>query len=84
MARLTVRAADRIGLTDRGRIRAGLRADFVLLDPARFIDTATYNDPKQVPEGIGRVFVGGRTVWADGAPTGVLPGDVLREPLPGC
>lgn len=82
VARLTARAADRIGLRDRGRIRAGLRADIVLLDPARFIDTATYNDPKQVPEGISRVFVSGRTVWADGASTGVLPGNVLREPLP--
>jgi hypothetical protein len=29
------------------------------------------------------VFVDGRTVWADGASTGVLPGNVLREPLPG-
>jgi pimeloyl-ACP methyl ester carboxylesterase len=55
----------------------------VLLDPARFIDTATYDDPKRVPEGISRVFVAGRTVWADGAPTGVLLGNVLREPLPG-
>jgi N-acyl-D-amino-acid deacylase len=82
VARLTARAADRIGLRDRGRIRAGLRADIVLLDPARFIDTATYNDPNQVPEGIRRVFVSGRTVWADGASTGVLPGNVLREPLP--
>jgi N-acyl-D-amino-acid deacylase len=82
VARLTARAADRIGLTDRGRITEGLRADLVLLDPARFIDTATYNDPKQVPEGISRVFVSGRTVWADGASTGVLPGNVLREPLP--
>lgn len=82
MARLTARAAERIGLTDRGRIREGLRADLVLLDPARFIDTATYDDPKQVPEGISRVLVGGQTVWAEGAPTGVLPGNVLREPLP--
>jgi N-acyl-D-amino-acid deacylase len=82
VTRLTARAADRIGLADRGRIREGLRADIVLLDPARFIDTATYNDPKQVPEGISKVFVGGRTVWADGASTGVLPGNVLREPLP--
>ena len=84
MTRLTARAADRIGLADRGRIREGLRADIVLLDPARFIDTATYNDPKQVPEGISKVFVDGRTVLADGASTGVLPGHVLREPLPGC
>jgi N-acyl-D-amino-acid deacylase len=83
VARLTARAADRIGLTDRGRITEGLRADLVLLDPARFIDTATYNDPKRIPEGISQVFVGGRTVWADGASTGVLPGNVLREPLPG-
>jgi N-acyl-D-aspartate/D-glutamate deacylase len=83
VARLTARAADRIGLTDRGRISEGLRADIVLLDPARFVDTATYDDPNQVPEGINRVFVGGRTVWADGASTGVLPGNVLREPLTG-
>jgi N-acyl-D-amino-acid deacylase len=82
VARLTARAADRIGLTDRGRISERLRADLVLLDPARFIDTATYDDPKRTPEGISRVFVAGRTVWADGAPTGELPGDVLREPLP--
>ena len=60
----------------------GLRADLVLLDPARFMDTATYDDPKRTPEGISRVFVAGRTVWANGAPTGMLPGDVLREPLP--
>jgi N-acyl-D-amino-acid deacylase len=83
VARLTARAADRIGLSDRGRIREGLRADLVLLDPARFIDTATYDDPKRTPEGISRVFVAGRTVWADGAPTGALAGGVLREPLPG-
>jgi len=83
VARLTVRAADRLGLADRGRITEGLRADLVLVGPARFIDTATYNDPKRIPEGISKVLVGGRTVWADGAPTGMLPGNVLREPLPG-
>jgi N-acyl-D-amino-acid deacylase len=83
VARLTARAVDRIGLADRGRIREGLRADIVLLDPARFIDTATYKDPKRIPEGISHVFVAGRTVWADGASSGVLPGNVLREPLPG-
>jgi N-acyl-D-amino-acid deacylase len=83
VARLTARAADRLSLADRGRIREGLRADIVLLDPARFIDTATYNDPKRIPEGISKVFVEGRTVWADGTSTGVLPGNVLREPLPG-
>jgi N-acyl-D-amino-acid deacylase len=82
VARLTSRAAERIGLTDRGRIREGLRADLVVLDPERFIDTATYDDPKQVPTGVERVIVAGRAVWAGSGHTGELPGGVVREPLP--
>jgi N-acyl-D-amino-acid deacylase len=81
VARLTARAADRLGLTDRGRIKEGLRADLVLLNPARFIDTATYEDPKRYPEGVENVFVAGQAVWANGAPTGALLGGVVREPL---
>jgi N-acyl-D-amino-acid deacylase len=81
VARLTSRAADRLGLADRGRIREGLRADLVLLDPERFIDTATYDDPKQFPTGVERVIVAGRAVWAGTGHTGELPGGVVREPL---
>jgi N-acyl-D-amino-acid deacylase len=83
VARLTSRAADRIGLRDRGRIEEGLRADLVLLDPERFIDTGTYDDPKQVPTGVERVIVAGRAVWlGTTGHTGELPGGVVREPLP--
>lgn len=81
VSRLTARAADRIGLRDRGRIREGLRADLVLLDPEKYIDMATYDDPKRLPEGVARVIVGGQTVYSDGAHTGALPGGVVREPL---
>ncbi|MDQ2745148.1 MAG: D-aminoacylase [Chloroflexota bacterium] len=77
VARLTARAADRLGLRDRGRIIEGLRGDLVLLDPARYIDTATFEEPKQYPEGVERVVVAGKTVWRNGAPTGALPGGVL-------
>jgi N-acyl-D-amino-acid deacylase len=82
VARLTARPAQRLGLRDRGRIEEGLRADLVLLDPAEFVDTATYDDPKRFPSGVIRVFISGQTVWRDGGPTGSLPGGVLREPLP--
>ncbi|HSK99181.1 MAG TPA: D-aminoacylase [Rubrobacteraceae bacterium] len=82
VARLTSRAADRLGLEDRGRIEEGLRADLVLLDPERFTDTATYEDPKQVPTGVERVLVAGRAVWAGAEHTGERPGGVVREPLP--
>ncbi len=83
VARLTARAADRLRLTDRGRIRPGLRADLVLLDPARFRDRATYADPRRHPDGVELVLVAGEAVWRDGGPTGARPGGVVREPLPG-
>jgi N-acyl-D-amino-acid deacylase len=78
VARLTSRPADLLGLSDRGRIADGLRADLVLLDPTRFVDTATYEDPSRAPEGVVGVWVAGERVWADGAPTGARPGGVVR------
>jgi N-acyl-D-amino-acid deacylase len=78
VARLTSRSADLLGLSDRGRIAPGLRADLVVLDPERFVDTATYEDPCRAPEGVVGVWVAGERVWAGGAPTGARPGGVVR------
>jgi N-acyl-D-amino-acid deacylase len=79
IARLTSRAADRLGLADRGRIEPGKRADLVLLDPERYVDTATYADPARTPEGVIGVWVNGRRAWADGGPTGARCGGVVRS-----
>ena len=79
VARLTSRAADRLGLADRGRIAPGLRADLVLLDPDRFVDTATYDDPCRAPDGVVGVWVAGERAWRDGAPTGARPGGVVSR-----
>ena len=78
VARLTARAADRLGLSDRGRIEPGKRADLVLLDPSLYLDTATYEQPKQSPDGVRAVWVAGVAVVRDGAPTGARPGGVMR------
>jgi N-acyl-D-amino-acid deacylase len=83
VGRLTARPADLLGLSDRGRIQEGLRADLVLLDPASYVDTATYDDPIQSPPGIAAVFVGGRAVNRDGQATGERPGEVARAPRDG-
>lgn len=77
VARLTARAADRLNLTDRGRIRPGLRGDLVILDPETFLDRATFDRPQQYPAGIQAVLVAGQTVWHEGGPTGQRPGGVL-------
>lgn len=78
VARLTARAADRLGLADRGRIEPGKRADLVLLDPDRYLDTATYADPRREPDGVVGVWVGGARAWQGGAPTGARRGGVVR------
>ena len=82
VARLTARAADRLGLADRGRIEPGKRADLVLLDSARYVDEATYDDPMRPPDGVLGVWVAGQAVWKDGRATGARPGGVVRDPLP--
>jgi N-acyl-D-amino-acid deacylase len=78
VTRLTSRAAARLGLADRGVIEVGRRADLVLLDPARYVDNATYERPKRSPDGVLGVWVAGERVVADGALTGARPGGVLR------
>jgi N-acyl-D-amino-acid deacylase len=77
VARLTARAADRLGLPDRGRIEVGKRADLVLIDPELYVDTATYAEPRQSPPGVLGVWVAGQAVVRDGAPTGARPGGVV-------
>ncbi|MEO8301324.1 MAG: D-aminoacylase [Rhizomicrobium sp.] len=78
--KLSSQAANRLGLHDRGLVRAGLKADIVVFDPATVRDTATYEKPDQYPQGIAWVLVNGKAVVADGAPTNALPGRVLRGP----
>ena len=78
VARLTARAADRLGLADRGRLEPGKRADLVLLDPERYVDTATYAEPAHSPEGVAGVWVNGVATVRDGAATGARAGGVVR------
>jgi N-acyl-D-amino-acid deacylase len=82
VSRLTARAADRVGLGDRGRLKKGLRADVVLLHPESFCDRATYESPRQTPSGMERVIIGGETVWLDDQQTGARPGGVYESPRP--
>jgi N-acyl-D-amino-acid deacylase len=79
IARLSARAARRIGLTDRGSIEEGLRADLVVFDPRTLLDNSTYDDPLRPPTGIEWVIVGGQiSVDPDGL-TGVRAGGVTRR-----
>jgi N-acyl-D-amino-acid deacylase len=79
VAKMTAMPAARLGLRDRGRIADGLVADLVVFDPATVRANATYDEPRQFPDGIDHVIVDGSLVVEDGAHTGALPGRALRR-----
>ncbi|MBA3711656.1 MAG: amidohydrolase family protein [Pyrinomonadaceae bacterium] len=77
--KMTSLPAARLGLKDRGVIRAGMKADLVLFDARRVNDRSTFKEPGLIASGVSRVFVNGTEVWRDGAVTGNKPGRVLRH-----
>ena len=77
--KMTSLPAQRLGFLDRGLVRPGMAADLVCFDPETVRDTATYEDPRQLPLGIPYVVVNGRLVVDDGRHTGDLPGRALRR-----
>ncbi len=76
--RMTSLSCDRFGLAGRGLVREGYFADLVLFDPATVRDLATYEHPKQEPEGIAMVIVNGRVACDHGSHTGAGAGRMLK------
>ena len=78
--RMTSLAAQRVGLADRGTLRAGMYADVTVFDPNTIIDVSTYEDPAHPSIGVSHVFVNGTAVIDNGRMTRALPGRALRGP----
>lgn len=75
--KMTSLPAQRLGLTDTGLLRPGMRADLALFDLDEVEDKATFAQPRQLAEGFSHVMVNGRFVLDGGAPTGERPGRAL-------
>jgi N-acyl-D-amino-acid deacylase len=80
--KMTALPAQQLGLTDRGRIAKGMKADLVIFDPATVIDRSTVEKPLDPPAGIPYVMVNGVFVVNDGQPTTARPGKPLRHMQP--
>jgi dihydroorotase/N-acyl-D-amino-acid deacylase len=78
--KFTALPAQRMRLTDRGVLKAGMWADVAVFDPATVRDRATFDNPNQLSEGMEYVLVNGIPVIDQGKMTGALPGKVLRGP----
>ena len=86
--RLTAVNAEAIGLTERGRIATGLRADINIVN----YDELQLQSPKiqydlpaggkrlvQRSKGFDATLLAGEPIWRDGMATGALPGRLLRS-----
>jgi N-acyl-D-amino-acid deacylase len=79
VAKLSGHAARRYGLKDRGFLREGLAADVVVFDPVAISDRSTFEDGRQLAEGVHTVLVNGDVVLQDGERTKALPGRALKR-----
>ena len=77
--KLSTRPHAKLGIFDRGLIRAGFYADLVLFDPDTVIDKAGYSGKAAYPDGIEYVFVNGELVVSKGEHTMARPGKLLRH-----
>ena len=77
--KMTGLAAAHMGITNRGLIKPGMKADLVVFDSATVIDNATPQDPRALSTGISEVWVNGVPVFSGGAASGNLPGVFIRR-----
>lgn len=79
IGKMTSEPANRLGLSDRGMIKQGYKADLVIFDPVTLQDNSTENDPTAKPDGMVLVMVNGKLSFFEGEPTGVCSGALLRS-----
>jgi N-acyl-D-amino-acid deacylase len=79
LAKLTSVPADRLGLTDRGRLEVGQRADICVFDAVNIASNATARNPRRYATGIAHVVVNGQLSMRKGQRTGINAGRVIRD-----
>lgn len=73
------RVAEYLGLTDRGRLKSGMRADVVVFSPSEYKARATYLEPTLTAVGVDALFVNGVAAVEGGVATGKAAGKPLRH-----
>ncbi|GAB3805882.1 N-acyl-D-amino-acid deacylase family protein [Virgibacillus kimchii] len=76
--KMTSLPAALIGLSDRGYVAKGMKADITIFDPETVIDNATFEEPRQLADGIEQVLVNGELAWNNGELPGIQPGEFVK------
>jgi len=83
VAKMTGRAARRLGLEDRGRVAEGLVADLVIFDAETVEDRSNFSEPRRTAAGIAYVLVNGEIAVDGGVRTQALAGRAVRRSTTG-
>ncbi|WP_409342742.1 N-acyl-D-amino-acid deacylase family protein [Paenibacillus sp. MBLB4367] len=68
----------RFKLGKRGLLVPGYAADLAVFDLDTIVDKATFQEPRQYPDGISHVVVGGELTMEHGKHTTARPGELIR------
>jgi len=77
--KMTSLPAEAMGVTDRGRLAPGMKADILIFDPQQVKATATYENPFQLAEGFEYVLVNGKLSIDGGEIAQQRNGKMLRK-----
>lgn len=79
LRKMTSMPADRLGLSDRGRIKLGNIADITIFNAHTIADNSKFTDPHHYPSGIVYVIVNGVVTIERGNMTSKRAGQLLRK-----
>ncbi len=77
--KMTSMPANLLGLTDRGKIVEGCKADLVIFDPEKIKDRATFEEPHQYSQGIETVIINGKVCLENNKLTGITSGKLITS-----
>lgn len=77
--KMTAAAAERLHLTNKGRLNVGADADITIFDPEKMQDKATFDKPNLAPEGIEYVLIGGEIALEKGEIRNNTCGKAIRK-----
>lgn len=76
--KMTSLPAQTFRVKKKGSLKEGFDADIVIFDPEMVLDKATFDDPRQKPEGIVWVLINGQVAAEEGRVIRATSGRVMR------
>ncbi|UZR94578.1 N-acyl-D-amino-acid deacylase family protein [Chondrinema litorale] len=75
----SAKTAKIFGITDRGKLAKGYKADIIVFKPEEVAEKATFQEPELYAEGIQYLIINGKIAIKEGEYTGILAGETIKK-----